>query len=53
MGLNDFSAKDVVNKLNPKELEKIFKYFGEEKEAKKIFKIYKEKEKKKILIQKI
>ena len=36
MGLNDFSAKDVINKLNVIELEKIFKFFGEEKEAKKI-----------------
>ena len=36
MGLNDFSAKDVINKLNAKELEKIFKFFGEEKEARRI-----------------
>ena len=36
MGLNSFSADEVVNKLDQKELEKIFKYFGEEKEAKKI-----------------
>ena len=36
MGLNSFSADDVINKLNEKELEKIFKFFGEEKEAKKI-----------------
>jgi len=36
MGLNDFSAKEVINKLDTKELEKIFKFFGEEKEAKKI-----------------
>ena len=36
MGLNDFSAKDVINKLEVDELEKIFKFFGEEKEAKKI-----------------
>ena len=36
MGLNDFSASDAVNKLNSKELEKIFKFFGDEKEAKKI-----------------
>ena len=36
MGLNDFSAKDVINKLDVIELEKIFKFFGEEKEAKKI-----------------
>ena len=36
MGLNDFSAKDVINKLDSNELEKIFKFFGDEKEAKKI-----------------
>ena len=28
MGLNNFSAKDVINKLDIKELEKIFKFFG-------------------------
>ena len=36
MGMNNFSAKDVVNKLDSKKLEKIFKYFGDEKEAKRI-----------------
>ena len=36
MGLNDFSAKDVINRLDEKDLEKIFKFFGEEKYAKKI-----------------
>ena len=36
MGINDFSAQDAVNKLDVMELEKIFKFFGEEKEAKKI-----------------
>ncbi len=36
LGLNDFSAKEVINKLSILELEKIFKFFGEEKEAKKI-----------------
>ena len=36
MGINDFSAKDVINKLDENELEKIFKYFGEEKESKRI-----------------
>ena len=34
MGLNNFSAEDAVNKLDEKELEKIFKFFGEEKESK-------------------
>ena len=36
MGINDFSAKEAVNNLSRDELEKIFKFFGEEKEAKKI-----------------
>ena len=36
LGLNNFSAKDVINKLNVVELEKVFKFFGEEKEAKRI-----------------
>ena len=36
MGLNNFSAKDAINKLEGRELEKIFKYFGEEKESKRI-----------------
>ena len=49
MGLNDFSAKDVINKLDVIELEKIFKFFGEEKEAKKIaVNIVKERKIKKI-----
>ena len=38
MGLNDFSAKEVVNNLEDKELEKILKYFGDEKDAKLISK---------------
>ena len=38
MGLNDFSAKDVINKLDKKELEQIFRYFGEEKNSKLISK---------------
>ena len=46
MGLNNFSAKDVINKLDIKDLEKIFKFFGEEKESKKIaFEINKERSK--------
>ena len=36
MGINEFSAKEVINILDEKELEKIFKYFGEEKESKRI-----------------
>ena len=38
MGLNDFSAKDAINKLDQKELEQIFRYFGEEKNSKLISK---------------
>jgi 16S rRNA (cytosine1402-N4)-methyltransferase len=54
MGLNEFSAKEVINKLNQKELEKIFKFFGEEKEAKRIAnKIVKERTKKKIDTQEL
>ena len=49
MGLNDFSAKEVINKLELKDLEKIFRLFGEEKEAKKIaLKIINERQKKEI-----
>ena len=36
LGINEFSAKEVINKLEEIELLKIFKYFGEEKESKKI-----------------
>ena len=36
MGINDFSAKEVINNLEEKELVKIFKYFGEEKDSKRI-----------------
>ena len=54
MGINNFSAKDVINKLDSKELEKIFKFFGEEKEAKKIaINIIKERKKKEIDTQKL
>ncbi len=38
MGFNDFSASEAINKLDSKELEKIFKFFGDEKDAKKIVK---------------
>ena len=49
MGLNNYSAEDAVNKLDEKELEKIFKFFGEEKESKFIAKnIIKERLKNKI-----
>ena len=33
LGLNNFSANDVVNKLGQKDLELIFKYFGEDKDS--------------------
>ena len=36
MGLNKFTAHDVINKLDQKEIELILKYFGEEKNAKRI-----------------
>jgi len=49
MGLNNFSAEDVINKLDEIELEKIFKFFGEEKESKYIARnIIKERLKNKI-----
>ena len=34
LGLNNYSAEDAINKLNEKELENIFKFFGDEKESK-------------------
>ncbi len=49
MGLNNFSAEDVINKIDEKKLEKIFKFFGEEKESKYIARnIIKERIKNKI-----
>ena len=33
MGLNDFSADEVINFLDQKSLEKIFKFFGEERQT--------------------
>ena len=49
MGLNSYSAEDAVNKLDEKELEKIFKFFGDEKESKYIARnIVKERLKNKI-----
>ena len=45
LGLNSFSAKEVINKLEQKDLEKIFKYFGDEKSSKQIaYKIIKNRE---------
>ena len=49
MGINDYSAKDVINKLSAKELEIIFKFFGDEKDSKKIaVNIVRERQKKEI-----
>ncbi len=46
LGINNFSAKDTINKLDASELELIFKFFGDEKEAKRIAnKIVQEREK--------
>ncbi|MDB4082054.1 16S rRNA (cytosine(1402)-N(4))-methyltransferase RsmH [Candidatus Pelagibacter sp.] len=36
MGINDFSAKEVINNLDKKELSQIFKYFGGEKDSNRI-----------------
>ena len=49
MGLNDFSADDVINKLDKFDLAKIFKFLGDDKDSKKIAnKIIKNRSKKKI-----
>ena len=36
MGINDFSAKEVINNLDEKELSQIFKNFGDEKDSNRI-----------------
>ena len=36
MGINDFSANDVISNMSQENLIKIFKVFGEEKFSKKI-----------------
>ncbi len=36
MGINNFSAKEVINNLGEKELAQIFKYFGDEKDSNRI-----------------
>ena len=52
LGLNNYSAEDAINKLDEKELEKIFKFFGDEKEAKYIARnIIKERLKKKLILK--
>ena len=49
LGLNIYSSEDAINKLDEKELEKIFKFFGDEKEGKYIARnIVKERLKNKI-----
>jgi len=54
MGLNNFSASDVINKLDQKDLEKIFKFFGDEKDSKRIsYKIAKIRQTKKIDTQEL
>ena len=52
MGLNGFSAKDVIHKLDQKDLQKIFKFFGDERDSKRIAnKIVKNRKDKKINTQ--
>ena len=52
MGINDFSANDVINKLEQKHLEKILKFFGDENDARLISRnIIKERLAKKIKTQ--
>ena len=50
MGINKFSAHDVLNKLNQDQISTILKYFGDEKDHKKIaFQLIKLRKNKKIL----
>ena len=54
MGLNEFSAKDAIHKLDKSDLEKIFKFFGDEKYSRKIaFKITKDRQTNKIDTQRL
>ena len=53
MGLNKFSAEDIIKNLTAKELEKVFKYYGEEKYSKIISKKIVNEENIKIFLQKI
>jgi 16S rRNA (cytosine1402-N4)-methyltransferase len=53
MGLNEFSANDAINKLNKEDIEKILKFFGDEKDAKIISKNIIKFRKINTLIQKI
>ena len=36
MGINDFSANDVISKMDENNLSKIFRVFGDERYSKKI-----------------
>ena len=50
MGINNFSAHDVLNKLDQNQISSILKYFGDEKDHKKIaFQLIKLRKNKKIL----
>ncbi len=49
MGINEFSAHDVINKLSEESLNKIFKFFGEEKNSRLIAKKIILERKKKII----
>ena len=54
LGLNKFSANETINQLDSTKLEKIFKFFGDEKEAKKIaIKIVEERKNQKIDTKKL
>ena len=49
MGINDFSADDVISKMDENNLTKVFKVFGDEKYSKKIAKEIVKKRKEKII----
>ena len=52
MGLNKFSAQEIIKYLTANELEKIFKFYGEEKDSKNhIKKIVNERKYKEILTE--
>ena len=54
MGINEFSAKEVINTLNEKELAQIFKFFGEEKDSNRIaHNIVEDREKRKITTEEL
>ncbi len=52
MGLNTFKAEKIINELDQKKIEQIFKFFGEEKNSKRIaFEIINQRNKKKLNTQ--